>query len=78
MGRPLNPDNYTPQKKITQRHIEIIKFYALGYSAEEIAEKLFISRKTVDTHRYNFCCVLKLRNLADITRYAIKEKIIEV
>jgi DNA-binding NarL/FixJ family response regulator len=65
-------------KTLTQREIEILKLAAVGTSNKEIADKLFISIKTVDCHKNNIVQKLKLKNTAEMVLYAVKNKIIEV
>ena len=64
-----------PQKKeiLTIREKEILKLIAEGKPSKEIAELLFISIHTVNTHRVNLIRKLKMRKPADLARYAIKE-----
>ena len=63
---------------LTQREIEILKLAASGSSNKEIADKLFISTKTVDAHKNHIMQKLKLKNTAEMVLYAVKNKIIEV
>jgi DNA-binding NarL/FixJ family response regulator len=65
-------------KTLTQREIEILKLAAVGLTNKEIADKLFISNKTVDCHKNNIVQKLKLKNTAEMVLYAVKNKIIEV
>ncbi len=65
-------------KSLTQREIEILKNASIGLSNKEIADKLFISTKTVDCHKNNIMQKLKLKNTAEMVLYAVKNKIIEV
>ncbi len=64
--------------ELTQREIEILKLAATGLSNKEIAEKLFISVKTVDTHKNHIMQKLKLKNSAELVLYAVKNQLIEV
>ncbi len=57
---------------LTEREIEILKFIADGLSNKEIGEKLFISHRTVDTHRTNLMKKLDVNNIAGLIRYALK------
>ncbi len=66
------------QAKLTHREIEIIQLIAEGLTNKEIAQKLFISHKTVRNHRANLMEKLNLRNAADITKYAIKTKMVDI
>ncbi|MEI8205016.1 MAG: helix-turn-helix transcriptional regulator [Bacteroidota bacterium] len=70
--------NLMENKSLTQREIEILKNAAIGLSNKEIADKLFISTKTVDCHKNNIMQKLKLKNTAEMVLYAVKNKIIEV
>mgnify|MGYP003042524940 CR=1 FL=1 len=58
------------ESHLTQREKEIIRYIADGLTAHEIADKLFISHRTVDTHRKNILQKLHLKNIAALTRYA--------
>ena len=57
--------------ELTEREIQIIKLIAEGLSNKEIGEKLFISHRTVDTHRTNLMNKLDLHNVAGIVKFAI-------
>jgi DNA-binding NarL/FixJ family response regulator len=65
------------EERLTKRETEILRLLALGYNHHEIALKLFVSVKTIDTHRSNLLRKLKLRNNADITRFAIRNDLID-
>ena len=53
-----------------------MKLIAEGLTSEEIAEQLFISKKTVDRHRANVLEKLGMRNRVELTRYAIRRGLI--
>jgi DNA-binding NarL/FixJ family response regulator len=57
--------------QLTDRELEIIALIAQGLSNKEIGEKLFISHRTVDTHRTNVMSKLGVHNVAGIVRFAI-------
>ena len=61
---------------LTSREIEIIQLLADGLYTKEIAEKLFISDKTVERHKTNILKKLKLRNTAQLVKVAITKGII--
>jgi DNA-binding NarL/FixJ family response regulator len=58
---------------LTEREIEVLKLIAQGFTNKEIAEKLFISVRTVDTHRTNIHQKLNINNTAGLVNYAIKQ-----
>jgi DNA-binding NarL/FixJ family response regulator len=61
---------------ISDREEEIIKLIAEGFSNKEIADKLFLSTHTVNTHRKNIMSKLGVNNTAGIVIFAIKKEII--
>ena len=65
--REVGPDALTSREK------EVLKLTAEGYSNHEIAEKLVISSKTVDTYRQRIMDKLNLRHRADLVRYALRK-----
>lgn len=56
---------------LTDREKEIIQFIANEYTSEEIAEKLFTSKNTIDTHRKNIFYKLQVKNIAGLIKKAI-------
>lgn len=67
------------KKKIplTRREIEVLKLIVAEYSNSEIAEKLFISIRTVDTHRRNLLAKLDVKNTVGLVKYALKHGLTE-
>lgn len=72
-------NNTSPQTihHLTEREIEILKLIALEYSSNEIAEKLFISLSTVETHRRNLFQKLNVKSAIGLAKYAIKHGLID-
>ncbi len=64
--------------ELTKRENEVLKLVAFSKTNAEVAEELFISVKTVETHKNNILSKLGLRNTADLVRYAVKNSIIEI
>ncbi len=60
-------------KTITNREKEILNLIVDGYTSAEIAEMLYISPRTVETHRANLMQKLKIKNTAGLVRYALEE-----
>lgn len=63
---------------LTAREKETLQLIAEGHSTAEIAERLFVSTKTVETHRRKIMDKLDLRSVAELTKYAIREGITSV
>jgi DNA-binding NarL/FixJ family response regulator len=61
---------------ISERELEIITLIAEGYTNVEIAEKLFLSPHTVNTHRKNILQKLGVNNTAAIVMYAVKTNLV--
>mgnify|MGYP006082893527 CR=1 FL=1 len=62
---------------LSEREIEVIKLISDGFSNKEIAEKIFLSTHTVNTHRKNIMNKLGIKNTAGIVIYAFRENIIK-
>ncbi|GAB4044245.1 response regulator transcription factor [Spirosoma litoris] len=61
-----------PDKLLSKREIEILKWAIEGYSSKQIADKLFLSFNTVNTHRRNMLRKTNSQNSMDLLRYAIQ------
>jgi DNA-binding NarL/FixJ family response regulator len=70
-----NKENDAPN--LTKRETEILQKIADGKTSQEIAEILFISPRTVDTHRANLIQKLGVKNSAGLVRYAIENQLVE-
>lgn len=67
----------TPKKQLlSDREIEIVKLIAQGLSYKQIGDKLFISTRTVEAHRNHILEKLKLANVAELVRFALKNHLI--
>ena len=62
---------------LTQRELEVLKLIAEGHTSKEIAAMLVISIKTVDRHRTNMLEKLGMRDRVELTRYAIRNGLVE-
>lgn len=65
-----NEERYTDDT-LTEREIEVIRLIAEGLSLREIGERLFISSRTVETHKKNILEKLDLHSTVDLVKYAI-------
>lgn len=62
---------------LTEREREILKLVAEGHTNNQIAERLFISPKTVDTHRTHIMDKLNLHSRAELVKYAMRRGLLE-
>lgn len=62
---------------LTKREKEVLLLITKGLTNPEIAEKLFISKRTVDAHRRNLLDKLKAKNTAGLVMYAVKQGLID-
>ncbi len=67
-----------PTLTLSDREQEVLLLICKGLSNQEIAEQLFISKRTVDHHRASLLTKTNTRNAASLVIYAIKNKMIEV
>lgn len=65
-------------KDLSKREVEVLRQIASGLSNREVADKLFISIRTVDAHRNHIMQKLNMKSTAQLVKYAIKEKIIDL
>lgn len=75
----LQPSANTDSPALAQlsaREIEILKLVAQGLSSTEIGQQLFISPRTVDTHRNNIIQKLDVPGIAGLVQFAIRNKLI--
>ena len=64
--------------KLTRRELEVLELVAKGLSNQEIADKLFISKRTVDGHKANLIQKTGSKNIVDLLIYSLKSGIIEI
>jgi DNA-binding NarL/FixJ family response regulator len=72
------PSRQEETLEITKREVEVLQLVCQQYTAEEIAEKLFISVKTVNGHRNNLLQKTGSRNVTGLVIYAIKNNIVSL
>jgi DNA-binding NarL/FixJ family response regulator len=70
-------DEGDPLHSLTQRERVVVQLAAEGHSNAEIAEKLFISPRTAETHRTNLLRKLGLQSQTDLVRFAIRKGLIQ-
>ena len=72
----LKDDKFIKINKLTQREIEIIKLIVKGETSNEIAEQLFISPATVQTHRKNIFNKLDVKKVSELIKEAYENNLI--
>ncbi|UXV32902.1 nitrate respiration regulation response regulator NreC [Mammaliicoccus sciuri] len=66
-----------PFKILSQRELEILPLIAKGYGNKEIAEKLFVSVKTIEAHKARIMDKLGLKSRPELVEYAMKKKLLD-
>lgn len=77
----INNDGISEKEEINQlsaRQLEILKLMGESFSNQEIADRLFISVRTVETHKNHIMQKLSLKNTVDMIKFAIKNNIIDL
>ncbi len=87
-GRYLSPniigvvvDDYVQRlapvagSKLSEREREVLQLMAEGHATVEVATRLHVSRKTIETHRKNIMQKLELHSIAELTKFAVREGI---
>jgi two-component system, NarL family, invasion response regulator UvrY len=69
-------DDKAPHESLSNREFEIFKLIASGKSVSEIADKLTLSSATISTHRARILAKMNRRTNAELTRYALDNKLI--
>jgi DNA-binding NarL/FixJ family response regulator len=72
-----NPSGEHATEKLSDREQEVLECIASGLTTHEIADKLFISKNTVETHRKNLLYKLKAKNTAELVNNAYKQRLIQ-
>jgi two-component system response regulator NreC len=65
-------------RSLSIREVEILKLWGNSYNNKEIADRLFISVRTVESHKNHIMQKLNLKTTVDLVKFAIKNNIIEV
>ena len=75
-GKKIRSD--LDKKLLSKREIEVLELICAEYTTNEIAEKLFISPRTVDGHRNNLLLKTGSKNVAGLVIYGIQKKLVEL
>ncbi|MHB1568264.1 MAG: response regulator transcription factor [Solirubrobacteraceae bacterium] len=66
-----------PPDGLSEREVEVLRMIALGHTNAEIAEQLYLSVRTVETHRAHIQQKLNLGSRAELVRYALDHGLVE-
>jgi two-component system response regulator NreC len=66
-----------PFDSLTARELEVLRLTAEGLSGAQVAQRLLISPRTVETHRSNISRKLNVKNQKELIRYAVQRKLVE-
>jgi DNA-binding NarL/FixJ family response regulator len=78
----IKTDEYKEQeatiRSLSSRQVEILRLWGEGYANQDIADKLFISIRTVESHKNHIMQKLNLKTTVDMVKFAIKNNLIEI
>jgi two-component system response regulator NreC len=74
-AEPPQPEG--PPGDLTEREAEVLRLIALGHTNNEIAEQLYLSVRTVETHRAHIQQKLRISSRAELVRYALDNDLID-
>ncbi len=69
----LAPASGSALAKLSEREREVLQLMAEGHATADIAARLHVSRKTIETHRKNIMLKLELHSIAELTKFAVRE-----
>ena len=67
-----------PPDDLTERELEVLRLIALGHTNTEMAQQLFLSTRTVETHRAHIQQKLRRTSRAELVRYALEHRLVEI
>lgn len=75
-NEPELEDSFEIKNSLTERELEVIKLIAKGFESQEIANRLFISLHTIQSHRKNIMRKLDVHSASEIVRFAYENKLV--
>ena len=76
-GLPESPNSRDRRTDLSSREAQILGLVALGLTNQEIADKLFISVRTVEAHRTHIQQKMDFNSRAELVRYALDHRLTE-
>lgn len=77
-GQDSSDEPADPVSRLTPRELEVLKLIARDYSTATIAAQLFISERTVETHRKNIFSKTNARTVVGLIRYALQHGLVDI
>jgi two-component system, NarL family, response regulator NreC len=71
------PEQIGPPDDLSEREVEVLRMIALGHTNAEIGEQLFLSVRTVESHRAHIQQKLRLNKRAELVKYALDHGIVQ-
>lgn len=65
-------------KSLSEREMDVLKLFAESFTNQEIADRLFISIRTVESHKNNIMRKINLRTTVDLVKFAIQNNLIQI
>ena len=75
-AQPPKPEG--PPDDLTEREVEVLRLIALGHTNTEIGKQLYLSTRTVETHRAHIQQKLRRNSRADLVRYALEHDLVRL
>jgi two-component system response regulator NreC len=75
-AQPPRPEG--PPDDLTEREVEVLRLIALGHTNPEIAKQLFLSTRTVETHRAHIQQKIRGTTRAELVRYALRHGLVDL
>jgi len=76
--RKVSQTAESPLNALSKRELEILKLWGESYTNKEIADALFISVRTVESHKNHIMQKLKLKTTVDLVKFAVKNNVISI
>lgn len=71
-------DARNKENQLSKREMEVLRLFAEGFSNQEIADKLFISIRTVESHKNHIMQRLELKSSVDLVKFAIRNNMVNL
>ena len=78
VGEDTNEQRKEYEKNLSSRELEVLKLFAQSYTNKEIADRLFISVRTVESHKNNIMKKINLKTTVDMVKFAIRNNMVDL